>query len=342
MSENIKPIIDDIKKRGYKALVDIVARKEAEKFFIDFKQTQKSDYSGQRTMYESDKKNLAKAISGFGNSEGGVIIWGIDASGRIDDYAKSIKPIKGIDNFKSLLESFVSLLTLPVHKTVESFVVKKKNADTSGIAITIIPKGNDRPYQNIGDFKYYMRGGDSFVPVPHGLLQGMFGQAPQPNVFWMFNINKTLIIGTNKEIKWQIGLMAVNGGLGIGEDIYGFARAWSPGDNSQIGVELTDTHNYDFSKSYGVEFSFMSKPGFRLGYQQRSQMMVMSFSLLPPFTQEMYVELLIGGRSQQVYRRIIKKNPKELTKIYQNCLANPSIDFLKKIWDLEDKFHAGK
>lgn len=337
MSENITPLIDDIKKRGYRALADIVARKEAEKFFIDFKQTQKNDYSGQRTLYESDKKNFAKAISGFGNSEGGIIIWGIDASGRTNDYAKSIKPIRGIDNFKSLLESFVSLLTLPVHKTVESFVVKKKGTDTSGVAVTIIPKGNDRPYQNIGDYKYYMRGGDSFISVPHGVLQGMFGQAPQPNVFWMFNISKTPKIGTNKEMKWQVGLMAVNGGLGIGEDVYGFARVWSPGDNSQVSVELTDTRNYDFYKAYGVEFSFMSKPRFRLGYQQRSQMMVMNFSLLPPFTKEMHVELLIGGRNQQVYRKIFKKTPKELKKIYQDCLANPSVDSLREMWDLEDK-----
>jgi hypothetical protein len=293
MPDNITPIIEDIKKRGYLAFQDIIARKESEKFFIDFKLTEKNDYTGQRTLFDSDKKNLAKAISGFGNSEGGLIIWGIDASGHTNDYAKSIKPIKSIDNFKSLLESFVSLLTLPVHKTVESFVIKKSNTDREGIVITIIPKGNDRPYQNIGDYKYYMRAGDSFVPVPHGVLQGMFGQTPQPNVFWMFNISKKPTIETDKSMKWQVGLMAVNGGLGIGEDIYGFARAWSPGDNCQIGIELTDSHNYDFSKAYGIEFSFMSKKGFRLGYEQRSQMMVMEFRLLPPFTKKLYLDRVL-------------------------------------------------
>ena len=178
MTDNIEPIIEDIKKRGYIALEDIIARKESEKYFIDFKLTHKDDYSGQRALFDSDKRNLARAISGFGNSEGGLIIWGIDASGSTDDYAKSIQPIAGVDNFKSLLESFVSLLTLPAHRTVESIVVKKSKTDTTGVAITIIPKGNDRPYQNIGDYKYYMRAGDSFVPVPHGVLQGMFGQTP--------------------------------------------------------------------------------------------------------------------------------------------------------------------
>lgn len=337
MTDNIEPIIADIKKRGYAALQDIIARKESEKFFIDFKLTQKNDYSGQRTLFDSDKRNLAKAISGFGNSEGGLIIWGIDASGSIDDYAKSIKPITGVDNFKSLLEAFISLLTLPAHRTVESIVIKKSKTDTSGVAITIIPKGNDRPYQNIGDYKYYMRAGDSFVPVPHGVLQGMFGQAPQPNVFFMFNISKTPTMDSKYAMKWQAGLMAVNGGLGIGEDIYGFARVWTPGDSSKIGIEITDKNNYDFYTAYGVEFSFMSKQGFRLGYEQRSQMMVINFWLLPPFTKKLYIDLLIGGRNQQVYRRTIERSAEELSKIYAKFLKDPSSERIEEIWGSEHK-----
>lgn len=337
MSDNITPIIEDIKKRGFGAIKDVIARKESEKFFVDFKLTQTDDYTGQRALYDSDKKNYAKAISGFGNSEGGIIVWGVDASGSVDDYAKSIKPIKGVDNFKSLLESFTSLLTLPVHKKVESLVVKDKKSDKKGIIVTIVPKDDDRPYQNVGDYKYYMRAGDSFVPVPHGVLQGMFGHAPQSNVFWMFNINNKPDIRANKVIHWQVGLMAVNGGIGIGEDIYGFARVWTPGDNCQIVVELTDTNNYDFYKAYGLEFSFMSKRGFRLGYEQRSQMMVIDFALAPPFTKKLYIDLLIGARSQQVYRKILEKSPDDLSKIYRRCIVNPTIECIEAIWEREDK-----
>lgn len=337
MQDHIQPIIEDIKKRGFKALEDIIVRKESEKYFIDFKLTQRDDYSGQRTLFDTDKKNYAKAISGFGNSEGGLIIWGIEASGSTNDYAKSIKPIKNIDNFKSLLESFVSILTIPIHKTVETFVIKKSKTDKDGIAITIIPKGNDRPYQNIGDYKYYMRGGDSFVPVPHGVLQGMFGQTPQPNVFFMFNISKTPTIETNKAMKWQAGLMAVNGGLGIGEDIYGLVRIWSPGDKSQIAIDITDKYNYDFYTAYGIEFSFMSKKGFRLGYEQRSQMMVINFWLLLPFTKKLYIDLLIGGRNQQVYRKTIERSASELEIIYKKCITNPSTERIEEIWGNENK-----
>lgn len=337
MLDNITPIINDIKKRQYSAFADILARKESEKYFIDFKRTENNDYNKQRTLYNSDKKNFAKAISGFGNSEGGIIIWGIDASGHIDDYAKAIIPIKGVDNFKSLLESFVSLLTLPVHKTVESFVVKKLDSDDEGVVVTVIPKNNDRPYQNIGDYKYYMRGGDSFIPVPHGILQGMFGHTPQSDVFWMFNINEKPEVGENKAMKWQVGLMVVNGGLGIAKDIYGFARVWVPGSNSQCSMVISDSTNYDFQSAYGVEFSFISKNGYRLGYEQRSQMMCLNFELLPPFTKNFYVELMIGAKNQQVYRKIIEKTPEELTKIYNKCIANPTMESLSDVWDLSDK-----
>ncbi len=337
MEEPIDLITKDIKQRGFLALEDIVARKEAEKFFVDFKLTQNSDYGKQRTLYDSDRNNFAKAISGFGNSEGGLIIWGINASGRVDDYAQSIKLIQGVDNLVSLLESFVSLSTLPAHTSVESFVVKKKKSDKEGVVVSIIPKSNDRPFQSLRDHKYYMRAGDSFIPVPHGILQGMFGRAPQPDVYWMYNINTNPTIGPNKEMEWQVGLMGVNGGLGIGEDIFGFARAWTPGKASQIRVDLTDTQNYDFYKAYGIEFSFMSKQGFRLGYHQRTQMIVLNFFLSPPFTDELYIKILIGGRNQQVYSKVIKKTPKQLSKIYDKFIENPTIDSIKDIWDLEDQ-----
>ena len=36
-------------------------------------------------LYEVITKNLSKAISGFGNSEGGVLVWGVDCSRDLED-----------------------------------------------------------------------------------------------------------------------------------------------------------------------------------------------------------------------------------------------------------------
>jgi len=346
IDDNISSIVKDIKNRGYIALEDILLRKESESFFIEFKVTENVDYTSQRTLYKSDRKNLAKAISGFGNSEGGVLIWGINSSGNINDFAKALIPIKGVDNFKSLLESFIKLVTIPPHKTVENFIVRKSSKDKDGFVITIIPKNDDRPYQNIneGDYKYYMRAGDSFVPIPHGVLQGMFGRSPQSNVFWMFNVgnNGIPIVTTDQSIKLQVGLMAVNNGLGIAEDIYGFSRAFSPGDACTISAQISDAENYSFTQSYGIEFSFMSKQGFRLGYKQRSQMLIMDFELMPPFDKNFYVEMLIGAKNQQAYDKLIEKTPAEMKKMYEECIIHPTIDTFTHLWGGTDMLKVKK
>jgi hypothetical protein len=52
-----------------------VERKAEEGLYLDFKQ--KSDRWG--PALNDDKANLAKAISGFANTDGGLIVWGVKA-----------------------------------------------------------------------------------------------------------------------------------------------------------------------------------------------------------------------------------------------------------------------
>ena len=65
--------------------------------FIDFKQAA-SEGKNFTTLHKDDRKNLSKAISGFGNSEGGVVIWGIECSRDIDvgDVAKAKVKVKNV------------------------------------------------------------------------------------------------------------------------------------------------------------------------------------------------------------------------------------------------------
>jgi hypothetical protein len=47
--------------------------------------------------------------------------------------------------------------------------------------------------------------------------------------------------------------------------------------------------------------------------------------------------MLIGGRNQQVYRRVIERSPKEIDRVYKKCLADPSSECIEDIWGLEGK-----
>jgi len=333
---NIDLLIEEIDTKGYEIVEDFIARREAERFFLEFKTTEFADYASKRSLPSSDRKNLAKAISGFGNSEGGLLVWGIDA--RVDtsggDYAKAVRPIQSVDSFRALLESFVSVVTIPAHRTIDNLILKKSPTDDEGVVVTVIPRSGDRPLQNIneGNFRYYMRAGDSFIPISDTLLRDMFGKEPTPEVAFMYNVAEPKKVGDGLSV--DIGVMAVNGGLGIAQDIYGHIRIWPPGPKTQIGLKPHDNTNYIFQWSYGVEGSFISKPDFRLGYQQRSQIVVLHFHLEPPFETEFHVDELVGARNQLVWQKKVQKSPNDVQKIFQKYKDKPTRELVREILDM--------
>jgi hypothetical protein len=60
---------------GESAIDQFVKDRRAEELFIDYKRS--ADNSAGKKLHHTDRGNLAKAISGFGNSEGGLIVWGV-------------------------------------------------------------------------------------------------------------------------------------------------------------------------------------------------------------------------------------------------------------------------
>jgi len=61
---------------GIDAIRELVAARESEQLFFDFKRSR--DCGAKLRLHVHDRNNLAKAVSGFGNSEGGVVVRGID------------------------------------------------------------------------------------------------------------------------------------------------------------------------------------------------------------------------------------------------------------------------
>ena len=59
------------------SLSDMVADGEQENLHLEFKTVNSATL-----MDKDDKKNFAKALSGFSNANGGLVIWGIYASNK--------------------------------------------------------------------------------------------------------------------------------------------------------------------------------------------------------------------------------------------------------------------
>ena len=97
----------------------LVAERTQESVSLDFKL--KSDPENGR-FSETDKKVLAKALSAFANSAGGVLVWGIDGrkeKGDTVDCARDAVPITDIEAFKSEANTLLGHLLQPKHDGIK-------------------------------------------------------------------------------------------------------------------------------------------------------------------------------------------------------------------------------
>ena len=167
---------------GEDAIDDFIVNLQTEELFLDFKQAVSTGKNG-TSLHKDDRKNLAKGISGSGNSEGGVIVWGVECSRDCDigDVAKAKVKVKNVHRFLSWLENAISGCTIPSHNRVRNHIISvDKNGD--GFVATYIPKSELAPLMTTMGNNIYIRSGSNNVPAPYSVIAGMFGKRPQPNV----------------------------------------------------------------------------------------------------------------------------------------------------------------
>jgi len=331
--ESAKGIFEKIIKDGEVAIDEFIITRKSEELFLDFKRS--ADNGSGTRLHQTDKENLAKAISGFGNSEGGVVVWGIDCSIDEDyaDVARTKFPIQNVKRFVSWLEDAISRCTVPPHVGVQHHYVITGEQDI-GFVITYIPKSNHAPHQVVGKLRYYIRAGSSFIPTPHAVLAGMFGRRPQPSVFNMFTMLPAE--PRNEKIEVQIGFLIKNIGPGIASDLFMNAMVISiPGDNCKLAFKPSDPNNWTGYFSFGRHVSMISKTHVRLPPEAHVQPFFVDLELAPPFTRELIIDGICGcGQSPSVKFRI-ENDSTTIQRLYNDFLRRNGESLLTK----EDK-HA--
>ena len=167
---------------GEDAIDDFIVNLQTEELFLDFKRADSTGKNG-LALHKDDRRNLAKAISGFGNSEGGVLIWGVECSrsSEVGDVAQAKVKVQNVHRFLSWLENAISGCTIPSHNRVRNHIISvDKNGD--GFVATYIPKSELAPLMTTMGNNIYIRSGSNNVPAPYSVIAGMFGKRPQPNV----------------------------------------------------------------------------------------------------------------------------------------------------------------
>ncbi len=294
---------------GEDAIDEFIINQQTEELFLDFKQAV-SVGKNFVTLHRDDRKNLSKAISGFGNSEGGVIIWGVECARdhEIGDVAKAKVKVKNVHRFLSWLENAISGCTIPSHNKVRNHIIScDKNGD--GFIATYIPKSDLAPLMSTTNGAIYIRSGSNNVPAPYSVIAGMFGKRPQPNVELILadkqikvldNADEDLIYPINiknapkKYVKISFAIHAENVSNVIAREIYLTCRIQSSG-GAYNKVRFSNFNQMDSIPGIDNQLNLITKPELRLPPRGIFKFCNVDIILSPLAEEDLVLEGVIGA-----------------------------------------------
>jgi hypothetical protein len=323
--ERAEELFEKIKVEGNSAIDEFIFTRKAEELFIDFKRS--ADNGTGKHFNNNDRKNFHKAISGFGNSEGGIVVWGVDCSQGFDgsDVAKAKCPIENVKRFVSWLEGAISGSTIPPHSGVQNFPLETDDKG-NGFVVTYIPKSNNAPHQDVNSRRYYIRAGSDFVPISHDVLAGMFGKRPQPKVRRNFHLYPLKTNRENGNIIVPIGLHFFNDGPGVAVDLFVSLHFLSvPGPNCKISYEIKLPDFKDYS-SCDYFLSIISNPDLRLPPGGTLLPIIIEILLVPPFEKKLNIEGMLGFGNAPPLQFSFKNSKENIQSFHDKILGNPGLD----------------
>lgn len=309
---------------GEDAIDEFIVNMQTEELFLDFKQAISIGKNGS-TLHKDDRKNLAKCISGFGNSEGGVVVWGVECSRDIDigDVAKAKVKVHNVYRFLSWLENAISGCTIPSHNKVRNHIISvDKNGD--GFIATYIPKSDQAPLMSTVGNNIYIRSGSNNVPAPYSVIAGMFGRRPQPNVDLLIE-DKSLEIVDNtdedilypqsidnppeKSVKISFSIKGKNNSNVIARELYLSCDVASTGSEYNK-VRFLNYNQMDSIPNLDGNLNIITRPELRLPPLGSLKFTNVDVILSPLVDEDFLVDAVIGaeGAAPKNFRIYIPKN----------------------------------
>jgi len=333
-----KDLFDRVAREGEAAVEEFIQTRKSEELFLDFKRSSDNG-SGQR-LSQGDRNNLAKAISGFANSAGGIIVWGVDCSPDENgaDVARMKVPIESPERFVSWLNGAVSGCTIPPHSGVMNTAIPVGDG-AKGFVVTYVPESNRAPHQVVGKQQYYIRAGSDFVPTPHQVLAGLFGRRPQPYVYPMYTVAKIEIDAMH--VKCGLGIALRNDGPGVAEDLFLTAMIRSfPGKTCSVAFDPPQLTHWDVIASYGRHVSVISKKYIRLPPDAQVQPLVVRATFAPPFEKAFRVVGQVGAASAPAFPFNLESSSEQVAAAYKESFERAAKGTLgeKERWELLPRF----
>lgn len=309
---------------GEDAIDEFILERQTEELFLDFKQVISTGKNA-TTLHKDDRKNLAKCISGFGNSEGGVVVWGVECSRDTDigDVAKAKVKVKNVYRFLSWLESAISGCTIPSHSKVRNHIISVDN-NGNGFIATYIPKSDLAPLMSTVGNNIYIRSGSNNVPAPYSVIAGMFGRRPQPNVELLItdksldiieNVDEDILYPQSidnppeKSVKISFSLKGKNESNVIARELYLSCDVLATGGDYNK-VRFLNYNQMDYIPNLDGNLNIITRPELRLPPLSSIKFTNVDIILSPLTDEDLRVDGVIGaeGSAPKNFRIYVPKN----------------------------------
>lgn len=157
------------------ALLMIIRSETQENIALDYKESRALDKT------ESKKRELAKDVSAFANSEGGTLIYGIKEDGRLP-----VEFDEGIDPNEITKEWIENVIISTIHQRVEGVRITQIPLLTTRpgrVAYVIeVPQARTLAPHQAPDHRYYKRYNFQSVPMEDYEVRDLLGRATTPDL----------------------------------------------------------------------------------------------------------------------------------------------------------------
>ena len=169
------------------------------------------------TLDRNLKNKLSEIISGFSNSGGGIIIWGVSTTKNSQsglDVLTQIQEIGSVKKFEKQIILAIPSLSFPRIEFYKTKSILKNSSDTRGIVITFIAGTSGDPVQ-AQDGKFYLRTRDEFVEMPYETIKRMFSGVSGPDLEPLFD---SRLVKLERDGSWKIPIILTNNSSFVAKD----------------------------------------------------------------------------------------------------------------------------
>lgn len=206
LADPAQELFDEFVERGYNRIVEARETKESEGQFLDFK-----GFSDPKSM----RKVFAKAASAFANSEGGVIVWGIDSRppkpGEPAEFNSEQPTDQLVEELIRLNDATNQILSY-VPKGIRSHPIPIEAGSSRGLIATLVPDSDIKPHMSTVEDCYYYRSGSNTFPMRHGMVEALVLARRSPK--FVLHMGKPCLLteGSGKLAVWAVPVHAENVG----------------------------------------------------------------------------------------------------------------------------------